>query len=112
MQHAVVEDDVRRDAVGAGTLEPPCPKLLAGGRPGSRIGLAPRTRLAGDHAELLDEAAPFAAPRHPEQALGARQPDVEQPPLLRDLLLRARLLRRQLPFLQTGDEDRFELEPF
>ena len=43
-------------------------------------------------------------------ALRARQPDVEQPPLLGDLVRLLRLANRQLPFLDARDEDRLELE--
>ena len=44
-------------------------------------------------------------------ALGARQADVEQAPLLRDLVRRLRQSRRQLLLLHARDEHRLELEP-
>ena len=65
---------------------------------------------AGTDSELLEEAARLLDPGHDQLALRARDADVEEPPLLRDLLVRLRLLRRQLALLEARQEDELELE--
>ena len=62
--------------------------------------------------QLAQEPRRLARPRQPELAAGARQADVEQPPLLGELLVGPGLLRRQLLLGEPRQEDRVELEPF
>src|SRR4051794_9966927 len=100
-----MEDDVRRDVVDARPLEPPVtqPQRLLGPLIRARLGPLRRT-------ELSEEPRPLAGPGEPEHVLRASQADVEQAPLLGELLVGARLLRRQLLLLQPRHEHRLELE--
>ena len=109
VQHRVVEDDIRRHSVGPRAFEAPHAQLLRVRRPGRLVGLC---RRGHRHAELGEEARALARPRQPQHAFRARHAHVEQPPLLLDLGVGARLLRRQLLLLQPGDEHRVELEAF
>src|SRR5581483_685753 len=108
VEHPVVEDDERRNTVGARALEPPRAQALAERRP-ARSRRAPRRR-SRSRAELLHERARRARPADPEDPLRARQADVEQPPLLGELVGRARLARRQLLRLEPRQKDGLELE--
>src|SRR5579885_3269953 len=105
MQDGVVEDDVRRDVVGPGALEPPGTEPLRVARP-----LALRGRRVSRRAELGEEPRALPGPRQPEDAPRACHADVEEAPLLGDLLVGASLLRRQLLLLEPRQEDCVELE--
>src|SRR5204863_3438013 len=104
----VVDDDVCRHLLrtrpraapllqrldGRGLLERRAVPLREGGR--SRA-----------YAELVEEPARLALPRHEQMPLRPRQPDVEQAPLLGDLAA----AHRQLALLDTRQEDGLPLEP-
>ena len=70
-----------------------------------------RDSAPGPDAHLLEEPARLARPRDEQVPLRARHADVEQAPLVGELVA-ARATRRQLALFEPRQEDRLELEPF
>ena len=99
-----MEDDVRGLALLLRSLEPPTLQR-------------DEQRVVGDDGrrgadpELGQEPARFRRPRERQVTPRPRDPDVEQSPLLRDLVVRLRALRGQLARVEPGEKDRVELEP-
>src|SRR5207302_10841014 len=106
-QRRVVEDDVSRLLVRRRPLEPP--PLQRRVERIVRFGLAPLHEMCLD-TQLGEEADRPSAPRQCEVPLGARDADVKQTPLLRDLGIRLRELDRQLTLLDAREKHRLELE--
>src|SRR5438105_1065618 len=108
-ERGVVEDDVGGHLVLPRAFEAPLLQEREARVVG--VGLLCSRRAALDF-ELGEEAARFPGPRDEQVPLRARQPDVEEPPLLGDLGRGLGELRRQLLFLHTRHENRLELEAF
>src|SRR5436190_13087356 len=105
----VVEDDVSGDLLGARPREAPLLQRLDGWGLLERRAVPLReSGRSRAHAELVEEPARLALPRHEQMPLRPRRPDVEQAPLLGDLAA----AHRELALLDTRQEDGLPLEPF
>src|SRR6266536_3187322 len=108
-QRAVVEDDKGGDAVDAGARQPPRLQRPVGRR---ELGLVPLRRplRARLDPELGEKRARPPGASHEQMPLRPRHPNIEEPPLLCNLLVRSRLADGQLGSLEPRQEDGLELE--